>query len=971
VLIPIHLQLNKNKLITKAACTQAAFYYLIAMKKITLFLFLMMAAFSYGQITTTPSPAIATAPVTLNFNKAGTPLANYNGTIYAHMGVTVNGQQWQNVIGSWANTNQPALALVSGTNYSLTLSPDLYTYFNVPPTSNISQICVVLRSADGSQQTADTFLNVGAFQLNLTAPAANSTTIINSGGSFTVTATNTGGNASYNLTANGAGVNTNASTASYSYTQTNITSNQSYTLTATLGTTVITRTFNVVVNPNTVTAALPAGVKDGIIYNTADATKATLVLNAPGKDFVYVAGSFNNWQPSSVHAMKKDAATGKFWLELTGLTSGQVETFQYWVIDQTPAENSQAMVKTADPFSTLILSPFDDPYLTSAQYPNLPVYPVGQTFEVSVLQTAQPAYNWQVTNFVKPAKEDLIIYETLVRDFDSEKTWDGLSAKIEYFKGLHINAIQLMPVMEFEGNISWGYNTAYHLANDKAYGTADSMKAFIDLCHQNGIAVILDVALNHVYGRSPLNRMWCNDPDGDGFGATTTENPYCNVVATHTYSVGTDLNHQSDLTQYYVERTIEHWMNEFKIDGFRWDLTKGFTQNCTAANSDCTEAFQADRVAILKQYADYQWAIDPDFYVIFEHLGSGSGPTSSAGEEVQWANYRVSEGKGIMLWANLNYAYNQNTMGYADSSNFNSIDFENRGFTAPRAVGYAESHDEERLTYKNLLYGAQSGTYDAGILSTSLERTKALGAVFLTVPGPKMIWQFAELGYDYGINRCQDNTYNNDCRTDPKPVPSEIGYTTDPARMAVYNTWAQINNLKLNNEVFHTTTFTVTSGNLLPRIEIWNNALSTDQLKNVVIVANFNTTPQTVNTNLPVAGDWYNLMDNSIVAAGTTTITLQPGDFRILGNRAATLLNNETFAGTKAALYPNPADNQFSINIPAIKVDVYAITGQLVKSFSAGAAANTYDVSSLTKGMYLVKVTDAANRQSTIKLVKE
>lgn len=940
------------------------------MKKITLLLFLMIATLGYGQLTTTPSPAIATGPVTLNFNKAGTPMASYTGTIYAHIGLTVNGQRWQNVRGSWGvNTSQPALTLVSGTTYSLSLGTDLYTYFGVPTTSTITEICVVLRAATNSPQTTDTFLPVGAFQLNLTAPVANSTTIINSGSSFTVSATNTGGNANYTLTANGNAINTNAATSAYSYTHTNITENQNYTLTVTQGTNVITRSFSVVINPGTVQQALPANVRDGINYST-DATTATLVLNAPFKDFVYVAGSFNNWQPSSAYAMKKDPTSGKFWLQLTGLTPGRTETFQYWVVDQTPVTNAQTLVKTADPFSTLVLSPYDDPYITSAQYPNLPAYPAGQNFEVSVLQTNQPAYNWQVTNFVRPAKEDLIIYETLIRDFNSTKTWDGLAAQIEYFKGLNVNAIQLMPVMEFEGNISWGYNTAYHMALDKAYGNANSMKAFIDLCHQNGIAVILDVALNHVYGRSPLNRMWCNDPDGDGFGATTTENPYCNVAATHTYSVGTDLNHQNALTQYYSERTIEHWMTEFKIDGFRWDLTKGFTQSCGNVSNTCTEAYQADRVAILKQYADYQWNIDSDFYVIFEHLGGGSGPNSSAAEETEWANYRVGEGKGIMFWSNHNYQYNQLAMGYAANSDFSTIDFENRGFTAPRAVGYAESHDEERLMYKTLLYGAATQSYNTRAIATALERTKAIGAMFLTVPGPKMIWQFAELGYDYGINRCEDNTYNNDCRTNPKPVPSEIGYTTDANRMAVYNTWAQINALKLNNPVFHTTTFTVASGTLTPRIDIWNNNLPESQLKAVVILANFNLIAQTVNTNFSIAGTWYNLLDNTTISSTTATVTLQPGEFRIFGNMPAAL-GNETLTATKTALYPNPANTQFSINIPTAKVEVYALTGQLVKTFGANAAGNAYDVSTLGRGMYLVKITDTANRQSTIKLVKE
>lgn len=941
------------------------------MKNFTI-LFLLLGFLSFGQVTTTPSPAIATAPITINFNKTGTGLGSYNGTIYAHIGLTVDGQQWQYVIESWGNNDtQPALTLVSGSTYKLEINPDLYTYFGVPTTSTITQICVVFRSAASPyQQTEDYFINVGAFQVNLTSPAENSTTLLNSGGNLNITASNTGGNASYVLKSNGTTINTNASTSNYAFNHTGITGNQNYELVVTQGTNVITKKFYAIVNPGTVTAPMPAGSQDGITYSDVDNTIAVLVLNAPGKDYVYVAGSFNNWQPTAAYAMKKDGTTGKFWLELTGLTPGEDYTYQYWAVDETPFTNSPAIVKTADPFSTLVLSPFDDPFITAATYPDMPVYPAGQSFEVTVLKTGQQAYDWEVTDFERPEKEDLIIYELLIRDFNSEKTWSSLSEQIDYFKNLRVNAIQLMPVMEFEGNISWGYNTAYHMALDKAYGTQESMKEFIDLCHQNGIAVILDVALNHVYGRSPLARLWVDDPDGDGFGNTTTENPYCNVTATHSYSVGTDLNHQSALTQYYVERTIEHWMTEFKIDGFRWDLTKGFTQNCLN-NETCTNNYQADRVAILKEYADYQWELDPDFYVIFEHLGVGSGANSSAAEETEWANYRVDEGKGIMFWGKLTEPYNQNTMGYASNSNFNSIDFESRGFTQPRLVGYAESHDEERLMYKNLEFGESSGEYDVTDMATALERMKALGAVLLTVPGPKMIWQFGELGYDYSINYCENGTIDTGCRTNPKPIPSEIGYTTDPARRAVYNSWSLINNLRLNNDVFHTNTFTIASGNLTPRIDIWNDALPASELKNVIVLANFNTTAQTVQTNFPTEGTWHNLLDDSTISNTTASITLQPGEYRIYGNQMAILADKENVSTPKMALYPNPATDIFSISTDAAKVELYTITGQLVKSFSGNAAHTGYDVSSLGSGLYIVKVTDAENRQSTHKFIKK
>ena len=260
-----------------------------------------------------------------------------------------------------------------------------------------------------------------------------------------IVATNTGGNASYNLKANGVSINTNASTASYSFNHTSIQGNQNYSLEVTQGSITIVKKFSVIVNPGPLTAALPAGLLDGINYNATDATKATLVLDAPLKDFIYVAGSFNNWQPTTAYAMKKDPTTGKFWLELTGLVSGVNYSYQYWVGETTPLVNSPALVKTADPYSTLVLSSYDDPFIPAASYPNMPVYPAGQEREVTVLQTGQTPYAWSTatTNFVKPEKEKLVVYELLVRDFDAKRTYQDLIDKIDYFKN-YLLSLQLL-----------------------------------------------------------------------------------------------------------------------------------------------------------------------------------------------------------------------------------------------------------------------------------------------------------------------------------------------------------------------------------------------------------------------------------------------------------------------------------------------------------------------------------------------
>ncbi|GAA4126551.1 hypothetical protein GCM10022250_13370 [Flavobacterium chungbukense] len=877
--------------------------------------------------------------------------------------------------GSWTASNEAArFTYNAGTDtYTKTITPSVY--FN---RNGIGGIGFLVKTKDGTgdKKSQDIVVEVGSFQASLTSPAENSTSIIASGASLNITATNTNGVASYTLKANGTIINTNASTSSYAYNHTNITGNQSYELTITQGTTSIVKKFSVVVNPNTVSQAMPAGLIDGINYNTADATKATLVLDAPLKDFVYVAGSFNNWQPTSAYAMKKDPTSGKFWLELTGLVSGVNNTYQYWVVDTTPLANSPSMVKTADPYSTLVLSPYDDSGIPSLKYPNMPAYPTGQNFEVTVLKTGETPYNWQVTNFTKPEKEKLVVYEVLVRDFDASKSYQSLIDRIDYFKNLKINAIELMPVMEFEGNESWGYNTSFHMALDKFYGTSDKLKEFIDLCHQNGIAVILDVALNHAFGRNPMVRMWMNDPDGDGFGSPTAENPYFNTVAKHSYNVGEDFNHQSAKTQYYVERVVKQWIREYKIDGFRWDLTKGFTQNCTASDNSCTDSYQQDRVDILKKYADYSWSLDPTHYTIFEHLGSDA-------EEKQWADYKITEtpSKGIMMWGKMTNQYNQLSMGYADESNISRMTSASRGFVANRLVGYAESHDEERLMYKNVQYGAVNGTYNVKTLNTALSRMSAIGAVSLLVPGPKMIWHFGELGWESSIFTCNDNTVNTDsdaiggdCKLDTKPQPQWVNnWLGNSNRNKIYNDWVKMITLKTAEPVFLGTATMTNANSLNVNIKITNASLTSTQLKDVVILANFDTSAQNIATGFPYSGTWYNLMDNTTINVTdlNAPINLPPGEYRIFGNKTANLAIGEFEKGSSVNLYPNPVADYFTLNTAFTKVQIYSVSGQLVKSFvSNGDADFQFSVSELQTGIYIVKASDENNKTQVMKFIK-
>lgn len=937
-----------------------------------LFSFFASAQQQTGTFTLTPASFEQDEQITITVSGVNPNIWSTTDVYLWAWYINSNGNQFDSPTnGSWTNSNEAQKMTDNGNGtFSFTMTPT--TFYDA---NDIVQIGMLVKAKNGTgdKKTQDHLVDVGSFQVTVNSPVEN-LNVVSNGDNFSISASNSGGDANYTLSSNGTQIN-QQTTSNFNFTDTNITENKNYLLEVTKNGINFVREFSVITNSGVNSLAMPADYEDGINYISD--SEAILVLNAPNKDFVYVAGSFNNWSPTSNDLMNVDPTRdNKFWLSLSNLTPGQVETFQYWVVANNPVANSPKVVKTADPYSTLVLSPFDDPGIPSNSYPNLPNYPEGQEREVTVLQTGQEAYNWQINDFEKPKIEDLIVYEVLIRDFDADRNYQDLIDKIDYFKNLNINAIHLMPVMEFEGNESWGYNTSFHMALDKFYGTKNKLKEFIDLCHQNDIAVILDLVLNHAYGRNPLVRMWMNDPDGDGWGGPSSDSPYFNTSPRHSYNVGNDFNHQSILTQNYTRRVIKHWIEEFKIDGFRWDLTKGFTQNCTASDEACTNAYQQDRIDVLKTYADYSWSLDDSHYVIFEHLGTDA-------EEQEWANYRLNEGKGIMLWGKMTDQYNQLTMGYNSNNSIDRMGHESRGFNAPRLLGYAESHDEERLMYKNVEFGnSTNASHNVKDLATAISRMSALGAVTIPIPGPKMMWHFGDLGMENSIFTCEDGSVNlpagtnGDCKLSTKPQPQWANnWLNDPVRSQVYETWSRLHQLKIEEDVFEGD-YSINSGNTLtPRIYIFDNNLPASSLKNVVILANFDVTTQTITPDFPYTGQWFDLMDetgsSSINVTNTTAgITIPPGEFRIYGNAASTLSTTNAELSS-ISFYPNPAKDEIRLSQSCKHITIYNTLGQEIKRRESILKNEPIDVSALKSGLYFVKIEMPSGSYETLSLIKQ
>ena len=300
------------------------------------------------------------------------------------------------------------------------------------------------------------------------------------------------------------------------------------------------------------------------------------------------------------------------------------------------------------------------------------------------------------------------------------------------------------------------------------------MKELVNKCHQRGIAVIVDIVPNHSFGTDPLVRLY---QDADGSAAN--DNPWFNKIAKHPFSPGYDFDHGDAWTREFWMRVFEFWIEEFHIDGYRIDLSKGLTQVDSGSDVGAWNQYDQSRVDILFEYANDIWCNHPGTYLILEHLGNND-------EETALAN------GGFMLWGKMTSEYTQAVMGYDGDINYGS--WQNRGYQWPNLVTYAESHDEERMAYELRTYGNAFNGYDAKEEATAMDRLAMAHAFLLAIPGPKMMWQWGELGYQISIFDCLNGTFAEGCKLDEKPAPWDD--LANENRLGLAKTIAALNDLE-------------------------------------------------------------------------------------------------------------------------------------------------------------------------------
>jgi 1,4-alpha-glucan branching enzyme len=935
-------------------------------------------------LTTIPSFPQDNIPISIivDCSKGNQGLFNYSNTtdVYVHIGVITNlstsPSDWKYVRFTWGTTDPAARAALIATNQYQYNIANLRSFLGVPANETILRIAILFRNGSGSQvqrnaDGTDMFIKIydnnaaaSKFLLPPYEPKYNPTP---EPISITIPATL---NAKYvsnqtgtlKLFYNGASAGTvSGDTILQSSVVVNSSGSQQIVGQFTNGSITLSDTINFFVPPPVNIAPLPPGVRDGINYLPNDSS-VILVLFAPNKNKVSVIGDFNNWIEQTNTQMNRTPDGTHFWVQVDGLTPGQEYAYQYIIDDN---------IKVADYYTEKILDPDNDPSIPASTYPNLKAYPTGKTTGiVSVLQTRAPKYNWRNTNFARPDKKNLVIYELLVRDFVAAHDFKTLRDTLSYLKRLGVNAIELMPVSEFGGNSSWGYNPSFYFAPDKYYGPANTLREFIDSCHNNGIAVILDMVLNHSHDPSPMARMYFDAVNN----RPAVNNPWFNPVAPHAaISFGYDFNHESDATKYFVDRVVEHWLLNYKFDGFRFDFTKGFTQKQTTTDA-ALSAYDSSRVKILRRIYDSIQSKSPNAYMIIEHFCDNT-------EETDLAN------AGMMPWGNLNYNFNEATMGWVSTSNFEWGLYTKRGYAQPHLVTYMESHDEERLMYKNIKYGNASGSYTTRDTAIALRRDEMAAAFYFCMPGPKMIWEFGELGYDY--SRCYQSTNGEggDCNKKLDPKPIRWDYQLDLGRKRQFEIYAAL--IKLKKQFPNTFTAATVNSNLtsgFKSIQLTHADLS------VTVIGNFDVSSVNGSVTFQNSGTWYNYLTGEPFSetGGAQNFTLAPGEYKLLVNKnvvnavvtaVSDVLSNSN--NLEMLVYPNPAStsSQLVFSSTSIHSWVASITdvqGRIIAFKSIGTLVagkhqfilgNIFPVAGiLSKGVYYLTLS-AGNETRTMKII--
>lgn len=443
-------------------------------------------------------------------------------------------------------------------------------------------------------------------------------------------------------------------------------------------------------------------------------------------------------------------------------------------------------------------------------------------------------YLWQHDDKPLPADQELVIYELHVGDFSGGEDdpyargkYKHVIEKLDYLCELGINAIELMPLKEYPGDYSWGYNPRHFFATESSYGSTAELKKLIDECHNRGIRVILDGIYNHSEASSPLTQIdhdyWYHhsprDPDNN-WGPEFNYEHYDEKLKIHP-------------ARKFIGETIRFWIEEYHLDGIRYDAARQI------ANYD----FMHWIVQEAKKTAGAK-----PFYNVAEHIPETTSITNV-------------DGPMDGCWHDSFYhCILEHICGdIFDLERLKDvIDCKRQGFLgATNVVNYLTNHDHNHI----MVELGNREIFD----EEAFRRAKLGVAILMTAVGVPLIW----MGEEFGEYK-------------PKqPESSKIDWTLlgNDLNRSLFESYKGLTNLRKSNHALYTENIDFIHENAEAKVLAytrWN-----EQGSRVVVIANFseNFLAGYHVPNFPSAGTWHEWTGNYDVESGDDGIITDLGPY--------------------------------------------------------------------------------------------
>jgi 1,4-alpha-glucan branching enzyme len=292
---------------------------------------------------------------------------------------------------------------------------------------------------------------------------------------------------------------------------------------------------------------------------------------APNAQQVWVTGDFNEWADDATPL--SDEGNGNWYAEVAGAVVGQ--EYKYVI------RNGDQLLRRIDPYARQVTNSVG----------NGVIYSHGE-------------FDWEGDDYALPGHHELVIYEVHIGSFYTKPeegvgTLELAMTKFDHLVKLGVNAIQVMPIAEFAGDLSWGYNPAHVFAVESAYGGPDAFKTFVREAHKKGLAVILDVVYNH-FGPSDLD-LW----QFDGWSENDKGGIYFyNDHRSNTPWGDTRPDYGREEVRRFIHDNAMMWLYDYHVDGLRYDMTP-YIRSVDASGKDLAEGWELMRwinTSVREQY---------------------------------------------------------------------------------------------------------------------------------------------------------------------------------------------------------------------------------------------------------------------------------------------------------------------------------------------------------------------------------